>query len=114
MTLNAACDRIRDDLDAAGLTNVTDDPRNLQPPGVLVGMPGGLLPAPCGVMGTVSVWVLAPPPANLDARRDLLDRVEVVAAALGSGWTRCDEGSFFPDTGGPAMPGYRFTVPLTS
>jgi hypothetical protein len=114
MTLNGSCDALRDLLVAAGIVNVTDDPRNVIPPGVLLGMPAALLPAPCGSMGSVSVWVLSVPPGNLDARVDLLDRVDAVAAALGSGWTRADEGTFFPVDGGPGLPGYRFTVPITS
>lgn len=110
MSLAAALAAIVADLEAAGLAGVVDDPRDLQAPGVLVGMPDDLTPAPCGMSGTVSVWVVAAPPGNAEARDDLLERLEVAAKALD--WTRAAAGSFFPESGGPGLPGYRLTVPV--
>jgi hypothetical protein len=58
------------DLDSAGV-RATMDPRNLNPPGVLVVPPEFDLDVGCGGTGNFSAFVVAPGPANLDAWRAL-------------------------------------------
>lgn len=115
MSLNASIDDFVAKL-AAELNpiRVTDDPRNVNPPCVFVGAPTNLERGPCGLSGLVPVIVIAAGPANLDARRWLLDVVEQVQPFTMSpdDWTST---TFYADPSATnGQPAYQTTTILNS
>lgn len=79
--LNNARDALSAELSAAGLV-VIDDPRNLRPNAVMIDPPSVNTPSYGQPNATLylefQVTAVAPPPANLDALKKLLDTVDVV------------------------------------
>ena len=82
-------------LEAAGIDNVTLDPR-LEPPGVLVDAPSSVEPANGGATWTlvIPVRLIAPPPGNADALDWLLATLEPVMVAIGIDEARARAGTY--------------------
>jgi hypothetical protein len=79
--LQAERERVAALLTAAGLPRVTLDPRNLNPPCVLVGVPATVgRTTVCARTGRLPVFVVAPPPGNADALAFMLTTADTVAA----------------------------------
>lgn len=84
MDLNALCDALMAEV-AAALgegTTVTDDPRGINPPCVLVGVPSGDLGAARTAQVLIPVHVIATAPGNADAKRWMLDRVSLIVPGV--------------------------------
>jgi hypothetical protein len=68
-------------LTEAGI-RATLDPRNLNPPCVIIGPPSVILDSNCGGLATVSAMVVGPGPGNLDAWRAIDDLAEQVGRLI--------------------------------
>ena len=82
--LNALRETLAGKIEAEGLT-VALDPRDVNPPCVLIGVPRvvGVLTG-CAVAVELSVEIVAPPPGNLDALEWMLEQVPTVMGATGA------------------------------
>ena len=95
-------------LDAAGLRAV-DDPRNVQPPCVLVDPPSVIAnQSQTLVQLQFPISVIAPPPGNRDAMMWMLDAVDDVIGALPI--SNGDPGSY--NLGGTDLPSYNLTATI--
>lgn len=105
--LNDGLDYLVDQLTAAGL-NATCDPRNVNPPCVLVEPPSLVVRNPATTELRFSLLALVPPPGNLDAVRALLDMADAITEQVDN----CTDGE--PTTWGPTdLPAYRMTATVT-
>lgn len=94
---------------------VTTDPRNVNPPCVLVAAGDGFAPAPCGWSGVVPVWLLVPGPANLDALETAEQMLDLVRAARVTIASPARNDIYMTDPAGDTgLFGYVFDVLLTS
>lgn len=110
MTLTAARAELVTKITGTGLRVVTD-PRDANPPCVIVGLPAGLTRRnACTIAGTVAVTAVAPPPGNDDAAGWLLDVVDQLAVLVG--WTGADPSTWTPTGAGSELPAYTMTVPV--
>lgn len=83
MGLQAERRRVADALVAVGVARVTLDPRNLNPPCVLVGVPSTVgHTTVCARAGQLPVFIVAPPPGNADAVAVMLDTADLCEGAL--------------------------------
>lgn len=90
---------------------VVDDPRNIVPPCVLVGMPRRLTrQGACLVNATLPVTVIAPPPGNLDAATWLLDTTEQLMATLSA--ETAETGTTSAPSSQTRLPTYTLEVPI--
>lgn len=95
---------------AQGVRAVTD-PRDANPPCVIVGLPAGLSRRnACSIAGTVPVTAVAPPPGNDDAAVWLLELIEDLAPVLL--WTDCVPATWSPGPNATDLPAYVMTVPI--
>lgn len=105
--LNDGLDYVVGQLTAAGL-NATCDPRNVQPPCVLVEPPSLTVRNPHTVEARFSLLALAPPPGNLDAVRTLLDMADAITESVDN--TTDGEPTTYGSTD---LPCYRMTTTVT-
>lgn len=75
--------RIRGVLERAAVTGIIDDPRNVNPPCVLIGLPAAIPADDHLAMVATPVYVIAPGPGNADAVAELLSSLNAVTTALG-------------------------------
>lgn len=106
--LNEAYDALVTQLAGLGL-QVTHDPRNLRPPAVIVDPP-----SIADINGQIfrlnfPVICIAPPPANLDSVRALLNMADVILENV----TTLDGDPMTYPTEQRDLPAYRLTVQLT-
>lgn len=89
---------------------VTDDPRDLQPPCVIVGLPGAITATgACLYEAELTVTAVAPGPGNADAVTWLLDTTEQLMALLNA--DRATPTSFTVTK--QRVPGYAIAVHVT-
>ena len=92
---------------------VVTDPRNVNPPCVLVGVPR-LDQAPCGWTGEVPVHVIAAGPGNSDARNAILPVVDLLRPALDL-IDPTEPTVYYPDPSGDnGLPAYVLRVALNT
>ncbi len=108
--LNAAWDMLATALDDAGL-NVTQDPRNVTPPCVLLDAPSFTVPNSKTVAVTIPCMVLAPPPGNYEAVKVMLDDCDIIAALPGV--LSASGSPMVYEYGDAQIPAYRLSVELT-
>lgn len=90
---------------------VTDDPRNVTPPCVLVTLPNPLTATgACHIEAVLPVTVIAPGPGNADAGTWLLDTVETLMTALDA--TTATVGTSRITGTNTRMPSYTLNVPI--
>ena len=113
MSLATARLAVADALTAAGIARVVSDPRDVNPPCVLVGLPNRLERAACGWAGELTVHVIGAGPGNNDTVTGLLDTVEAVGAVIAA--RTANAAPYQPDPGAPAtLPAYALTVTVTT
>ena len=110
MTLAAARYELAGKIAAAGY-RVVDDPRNLNPPCVLIVPVEGITRVTyCAFRADVEVYVLAAPPGNADAMDWALDTTEALLdLCSGDGARRARY-----QVAGQELPGYVLTVQITN
>ena len=95
---------------------VTTDPRNVNPPVVVVGPPERLGRAPCGLIGQCQVSVVHAGPGNDDAARAIVPIVELIGPLLD--WPdreTADPTVYYPDPSGDnGFPAYAFPVTVAT
>jgi len=106
---NAALDHLVTTLSAVEGLVVVDDPRNIQPPCVLVNAPSFSTPAMANkfVKLQFPIQVLTLGPFNLDAQRNLLNQTALI---MGAGIAVTDGRPISMDIGGTLVPAYELTV----
>lgn len=114
--LAAAADRVIAALRGAGV-RVTEDPRSLNPPSVLVTIQGAERRSTAAAQVRVQVALIAPGPANLDARRKLDELADLVTPALdaaGLPWTFGNLTTLFSPSSGEPLAAYELTLTLNA
>lgn len=110
MDLNALCDALMAEV-AAALgegTTVTDDPRGITPPCVLIGVPSLDLSAARTALVQIPVHVIATAPGNADAKRWMLDRVSLIVPGVAPPMLDARPGPY--DTGSLLLPALTIIV----
>lgn len=91
--------------------SVTDDPRNLTPPCVIVGLPRTITAlGNCAYQTEITVTVVAPPPGNADAVNWLLASVEQLMQLLNAERASATSHTVTQKR----VPGYELAVPVTA
>ena len=114
--LNAAAERVIAALKAAGV-RVTEDPRSFNPPAGLISLQTSERRSSAAVQVLVHVTLVAPGPANLDARRKLDELVAQVTPALdaaGLPWTSAESTTLPSPSSGEPLAAYRLILTLTT
>jgi hypothetical protein len=110
LTLAAARYELAGKIAAEGY-RVTDDPRNINPPCVLIAPVNSIDRfTMCAFTADVVVWTLAPPPGNADAMDWALDSCQTLMELTGA--RNGTLGRY--QVAGQELPGYSFTVQITS
>lgn len=101
--------RLTTALTTAGCDVITDA-RNIRPGGVLIDPPTWRRESSGQVLAEYPVYVLVPPPGNLDALNAIFPMVDKVIASTGA--TAGEPSNY--DTGGQTLPCYKLTVPFAA
>jgi hypothetical protein len=91
---------------------VIDDPRNLQPPAVIVEPPTITVRSANLVTCDFPVVCVAPPPSNRDAAKKLLDLADQIVA-LPEVLTLSGSPGIYTTQQGSELPSYQLTVQIT-
>lgn len=108
--INAAWDMLATALDDAGLS-VTQDPRNVDPPCVILDAPSFTVPNRKTIIATIPCMVLAPPPGNYEAVKRMLDDCDIIAALPGV--LSANGSPMVYEYGDAQIPAYQISVELT-
>jgi hypothetical protein len=109
--LNAVRETLGEKLAAEGLA-VTLDPRNVNPPIIVIGLPVVTgWPGPCAIACDIDITAVAPAPGNLDAVEQLLS---MVGELLGLFPQATASPSSFETQASSPLPAYTLTVTTTA
>lgn len=114
--LDRAAERIIAVLRTAGV-RITEDPRSLNPPSVLVSLEATQRRSTGTVAVTAKVTIVAPGPPNLDARRKLDELASTITPALdraGLVWASGLLTTIPSPSSGEALAAYELTLTLTT
>ena len=98
--------RLAQALTTAGCTVITDS-RNIRPGGVFIDPPTWRRESTGQLLADYAVFVLVPPPGNLDALQAIFPTIDLIISATGA--TAGEPAKF--ETGGQQLPAYKLTVP---